>query len=72
MMRGLQRLVAGHRAHIGRRLEPYIDNAAARHTSRRLFMVSSSNNVSSRVTSSISRPFVLPAHASSGLGNFVG
>lgn len=72
MMRGLQRLVAGHRAHIGRRLEPYIDNAAARHTSRRLFIVSSSNNVSSRVTSSISRPFVLPAHASSGLGNFVG
>ncbi|CAI9259372.1 unnamed protein product [Lactuca saligna] len=72
MMRGLQRLVAGHRAHIGRRLEPYIDNAAARHTSRRLFIISSSNNVSSRVTSSISRPVALPAHASSGLGNFVG
>ncbi|CAH1438144.1 unnamed protein product [Lactuca virosa] len=72
MMRGLQRLVAGHRAHIGRRLEPYIDNAAARHTSRRLFIVSSSNNVSFRVTSSISRPVVLPAPASSGLGNFVG
>ncbi|KAI3809259.1 hypothetical protein L1987_25230 [Smallanthus sonchifolius] len=71
-MRGLRRLIAGHRAHLRRSLEPYIDNGAARHTSRRLLSVSSSNNVISRFTSPTSTSVVPSSYASSGLGNFVG
>lgn len=72
MVRGLRRFVAGHRALFGRKLEPYIDSGAARHTSRRLLFISSSNNVSSRLTSSTSTPLAPPSYASSGLGNFAG
>ncbi|KAI3793530.1 hypothetical protein L1987_36149 [Smallanthus sonchifolius] len=71
-MRGLRRLLAAHRVNPGRRLEPYIDNFAARRTSRRLLFVSSSNNVISRFTSPISTPAVPSSYASSGLINFVG
>ncbi|KAK9061340.1 hypothetical protein SSX86_018520 [Deinandra increscens subsp. villosa] len=72
-MGGLRRLLAGHRVNLPRRLEPYIDNLAARHTSRRLLQVSSSNsNVISRFTSPISTPVVPSSYAVSGLGNFIG
>ncbi|KAI7730249.1 hypothetical protein M8C21_023086 [Ambrosia artemisiifolia] len=71
-MRGLRRLIAGNRTNLHRRLEPYIDNFAARHTSRRLLLISSSNNIISRFTSPISTPAVPSSYASSGLTNFVG
>lgn len=65
-MRGLRRLISGHRAYI---LEPYICNGVTRHTSRRLLFVSSSNNVLSRFAS----PSIVPSsYASSGLVNFLG
>lgn len=71
-MRGLRRLLSGHRPHLHRRLEPYTGTGAARHTSRRLLSISSSNNVYSRFTSPISTPIVRSPYASSGLANFVG
>ncbi|KAL8247520.1 hypothetical protein R6Q59_008736 [Mikania micrantha] len=71
-MRGLRRLIAAHRVNLRWRSEPYIDNFAARHTSRRLLFVSSSNNMISRFTSPCSTPFVPFSYALSGFGNFVG
>ncbi|KAI3748517.1 hypothetical protein L6452_11639 [Arctium lappa] len=71
-MRGLQRLIAGQRAHLCRILKPYVDTGAARHASRRLLFVSSSNNVYSRFTSLNSIPVVPSSYASSGLVNFAG
>lgn len=71
-MRGLQRLIAGQRAHLCRRLKPYVDTGAAQHASRRLLFVSSSNNVFPHCTSLTSRPVVPSSYASSGLVNFAG
>lgn len=49
-----------------------MDSGAARHTSRRLLFVSSSNNAFSRFTSPTFTTVVPSLHASSGLGNFLG